>query len=230
MTLLCIEFLIILFKKSGIQNNTLIKVSTVTDQQDIKREKILEAAYQQFLHYGYSKTTMNEIAGALSMSKALLYYYFPDKSQLYIAVTRKLSEEYLQLVKEKISITKDLKEAFVAQIDVNHNFILSNYNFLDYIRVNEQNLPDTIWDIVEQIRQAEIELLTNAIRLEEEKGTIGRIENAAEVVGLLLDALHGVHVGTMGYKKTTFPKKEHLDEIHQKRLMLVDIFVRGLRH
>ncbi len=70
-------------------------MSTSNDQQDIKREKILEASYQRFLHYGYSKTTMNEIAGDLSMSKALLYYYFPDKSELYMSVIRKLAGDYL---------------------------------------------------------------------------------------------------------------------------------------
>ena len=53
---------------------------TANDQQDVKKEKILEAAHHRFLHFGYSKTTMNEIAGDLSMSKALLYYYFPEKA------------------------------------------------------------------------------------------------------------------------------------------------------
>src|ERR1700709_2922816 len=98
-------------------------MSTVVDQQDIKREKILEAAYQRFLHYGYSKTTMNEIAGDLSMSKALLYYYFPDKSQLYIAVMRKLANDYLKLLEAKIDTFTNLKEAFVFQINTNHDFI-----------------------------------------------------------------------------------------------------------
>ena len=107
-------------------------MGNIADQQDIKREKILEAAYQQFLHYGYSKTTMNEIAGALSMSKALLYYYFPDKSQLYIAVTRKLAEEYIKQLDTKLATTNDLKEAFVSQIDIHHDFIVNNYNFFDF--------------------------------------------------------------------------------------------------
>src|SRR5260370_38595218 len=100
-------------------------MSTGSDQQDIKREKILDAVYEKFLHYGYSKTNMNEIAGALSMSKALLYYHFPDKSQLYIAVTRKLANDYLKILEDKISRLTDLKEAFVFQIDTNHNFILN---------------------------------------------------------------------------------------------------------
>jgi AcrR family transcriptional regulator len=52
------------------------------EPQETKKTQILDAAYKRFSHYGYSKTTMKEIASDLSMSKALLYYYFPDKSQL----------------------------------------------------------------------------------------------------------------------------------------------------
>ena len=206
-------------------------MSSGSDQQDIKKEKILEAAYQQFLHYGYSKTTMNEIAGALSMSKALLYYYFPDKSQLYIAVTRKLASDYLKTLEDKITKLTDLKDAFVFQIDTHHNFILNNYNFFDFIRLNEQNMPDTIWEIVDEIRQTEMDLLGNAIIAEAARSKIKPVDNPREIVDLMLDALHGVRVGSAGYnKKNSFPRKEHLDEIHKKRLMLVDIFIRGLKH
>src|ERR1700750_1001215 len=98
-------------------------MSLGTDQ-DIKRDKILEAAYQRFLHYGYAKTTMNEIAGDLSLSKALLYYYFPDKSQLYIAVMRKLAGEYIQNLENELKQFDTLKEAFAAQVDLQHNFIV----------------------------------------------------------------------------------------------------------
>jgi AcrR family transcriptional regulator len=210
-------------------NYKTILMNAVNDQQDIKREKILEAAYQQFLHYGYSKTTMNEIAGTLSMSKALLYYYFPDKSQLYIAVTRKLAEDYLQTVREKLSKLTDLREAFVFQINHNHDFIVNNYNFFDFIRLNEQNLPDTIWEIVDHIRQTEIDLLANAINAESARGNIKPVDNPREIVDLMLDALQGVRVSAAGYKKNIFPRKEHLEEIHNKRLLLVDIFINGLK-
>src|ERR1700709_589622 len=117
-------------------------MSAGSDQQDVKKEKILEAAYQQFLHYGYSKTTMNEIAGDLSMSKALLYYYFPDKSQVYVAVMRKVADDYLESLKSKLNTFNDLKEAFVFQINTQHDFIIKNYNFFDFFRLNEQNLPE----------------------------------------------------------------------------------------
>jgi len=198
--------------------------------QDIKKEKILEAAHQRFLHYGYSKTTMNEIAGDIAMSKALLYYYFPDKSQLYIAVMQRISCDYLQNLSSKVNTFNDLQEAFEFQINTQHEFILKNYNFFDFFRLNEQNLPDMIWEIVGQVHQSERDLLVTAIKTEVAKGKIKSVANPNEIVELLLDALHGVRGNTLSYKKTMFPNKENLDEIRKKRLLLSEIFINGLMH
>ncbi|MDN3583300.1 TetR/AcrR family transcriptional regulator [Mucilaginibacter flavus] len=206
-------------------------MAAVNDHQDIKREKILEASHQRFLHYGYSKTTMNEIAGDLSMSKALLYYYFPDKSQLYIAVMRKLANDYLKLLEDNMDSFSNLKDAFVFQINTHHDFIVKNYNFFDFFRLNEQNLPDTIWEIVDQVNQAQLGLLGKSIKTEVEKGVIKPVENPEEIIELLLDAMHGIRVGSSAaQKKASFPRKEHLEEIRTKKLILIDIFIKGLMY
>ncbi|MGI8637960.1 MAG: TetR/AcrR family transcriptional regulator, partial [Segetibacter sp.] len=42
--------------------------------QDKKRDVIIQAAQKRFSHFGVDKTTMNEIADDLSISKASLYY------------------------------------------------------------------------------------------------------------------------------------------------------------
>jgi len=203
-------------------------MSSGIDQQDIKKEKILEAAYQRFLHYGYSKTTMNEIASDLSFSKALLYYYFPDKSQLYIAVMRKLANEYLNKLSKEVAQFDNLKSAFIFQINTQHDFIVENYNFFDFFRLNEQNLPESIWEIIGEIHETETALLTSAIKSEVDRGGIKPVVNPEEIIDLLLDALHGVRVRSVSYKKAMFPKKEHLEEIRGKRLLLAEIFIRGL--
>jgi AcrR family transcriptional regulator len=200
------------------------------DVQDIKKEKILEAAYNRFLHYGYSKTTMNEIAGDICMSKALLYYYFPDKSQLYIDVMRRVAKEYLDALTGKINTFCDLKNAFEFQINSQHEFMLKNYNFFDFFRLNEQNLPDMIWDIVEMVHQTEKEMLINAIKAEVYKCNIKPVTNPEEIVELLLDALHGVRMSSVSNKKTMFPDKEHMEDIRKKRLLMSDIFIKGLMH
>ena len=173
---------------------------------------------------------MNEIAGDLSMSKALLYYYFPDKSELYVAVMKKLADSYIELLRERVTGFDNLKDAFSFQIDTQHNFIVNNYNFFDFFRLNEQSLPDAIWDIIGLIHQTEIDLLASLIRDPIAQKKISEVNNPEQIVDLFLDALHGVRVRVKSYKKNIFPQKEHLEEIRQKRLLLADIFVKGLLH
>lgn len=146
-----------------------------------------------------------------------------------MAVMRKLAADYLKQLEEKIGHFINLKDAFLYQVNTHHEFIVNNYNFFDYFRVNEQNLPDSIWEIIGHIRNAEVKLLTAAIQTEIEKGNLRTIENIGEVVDVFLDALHGLKVsGSLPQKSHKFPNKEHLDEIHNKRLLLIDIFVKGL--
>ena len=63
------------------------------ENQDKKRIIIIEAALKRFAHYGLSKTTMSEIAKDISLSKALLYYYFPDKISLYVSTMEHLMQK-----------------------------------------------------------------------------------------------------------------------------------------
>ncbi|GAA4307701.1 hypothetical protein GCM10023149_01320 [Mucilaginibacter gynuensis] len=204
-------------------------MNTVIDQQDTKKEKILEAAHSRFLHYGYSKTTMNEIAGDLAMSKALLYYYFPDKSQLYVEVMRKLANDYIYLLEKRSGTFVNLQEAFFYQINTKHNFVARNYNFFDFFRINEQNLPDMIWDILALIHKKEVEMLMLSLQQETDSGSIKLTKHPENLIELLLDALHGVRMCASSHKKVAFPDKEHLEDIHQKRLLLAEIFIKGLR-
>lgn len=75
-----------------------------------KPEKITEivnAAQVRFGQFGIEKTTMREIASDLNMSKGSLYYYFPDKEHLYKAVVEKEQNEFLSILKEKMSQIDD---------------------------------------------------------------------------------------------------------------------------
>jgi TetR/AcrR family transcriptional regulator len=51
-------------------------------QYDAHRAQILEAAARVFAERGYTAATMNEVAAAAGVSKATLYHYYGDKSDL----------------------------------------------------------------------------------------------------------------------------------------------------
>lgn len=64
---------------------------------------ILDAASQRFLHYGYGKTTMSEIAGDCNMSTGNLYRYFPSKLDIAEAFVRRLRTDQVKMLREAIS-------------------------------------------------------------------------------------------------------------------------------
>ncbi|HEY2834957.1 MAG TPA: helix-turn-helix domain-containing protein, partial [Rhizomicrobium sp.] len=54
--------------------------------RDERREAILKVAHTAFLSDGYAATSMSAIAAKVGGSKATLYYYFPSKEELFLAV------------------------------------------------------------------------------------------------------------------------------------------------
>lgn len=64
---------------------------------DNRKDQIIEAAVKRFSHFGFHKTTMNEIADDLRITKANLYYYYTDKSALIIDVITKIAKDVYDL-------------------------------------------------------------------------------------------------------------------------------------
>lgn len=63
---------------------------------------ILEAASKRFLHYGYGKTTMSEIAGDCNMSTGNLYRYFPSKLDIAEAFVRRLRTDHIHQLRQAV--------------------------------------------------------------------------------------------------------------------------------
>jgi AcrR family transcriptional regulator len=64
------------------------------------RNRIVEAAERLFRQFGHQKTTVADIAGALSMSPANIYRFFPSKDALNEAVCRRLLGDLISVAAE----------------------------------------------------------------------------------------------------------------------------------
>ena len=62
------------------------------------RKEILEAARRLFLHHGFAKTTIVDIAKASKMSHANIYRYFSDKN----AIVETIAAEWLERLEERL--------------------------------------------------------------------------------------------------------------------------------
>ena len=71
--------------------------STPRRQQRVEARSaaILDAALTLFSRFGLHGTTVDQIAAAADISKTNLFYYFASKEEVYVAVLRRLLDEWL---------------------------------------------------------------------------------------------------------------------------------------
>ena len=68
-----------------------------SEGRDLHQE-ILESARQLFIEQGYHGLAMRQIAEAVGVTKAALYYHFKDKEELFLAVLDEYMEENSRLI------------------------------------------------------------------------------------------------------------------------------------
>jgi len=88
--------------------------------------QILDAASCRFLHYGYGKTTMSEIAKDCNMSTGNLYRYFPSKldiAEMFVRVLRREQVVKLRTVLEASdsSPSEMLREFFLLKFKISYD-------------------------------------------------------------------------------------------------------------
>lgn len=65
-----------------------------------KRDAILKAAWGLIRHYGYNKTTMDDIAGRAGVAKGTLYLHFQSKAEIMLTLTDRTNERIVARLEE----------------------------------------------------------------------------------------------------------------------------------
>ncbi len=119
----------------------------MVNREEYKRQIILTAS-RIFSHYGYRKTTMDEISRELKKGKSSIYYYFKSKEEIFEEVVlfeaNQLRGELTKAIKEVESPPDKLRNYIYVRM---REFAkLSNY----YNAVFDKNLDH--YEFVEKIR------------------------------------------------------------------------------
>lgn len=196
---------------------------------DLKRTRILEAATRRFAHFGMAKTTMSEIATDLNFSKALLYYYFPDKNSLYSAVFEYVIDKMVQDIKEKINTCDDFEEIMMYTLDKRVEQINKYYNLFEYTINMVKELPEELERVFKESHVREVELFVEILLIGVEHNKI-EVEDIEETARILLYSLFGMRMGILkDMKNMLFPTKDEFDDILSLQKKMMKIFLKGLR-
>lgn len=189
---------------------------------------ITEAAQKRFGLFGVEKTSMREIANDLKLSKASLYYYFPDKESLYKAVVEKEQQEFIAKISERILRIEEpeqlLREYAVSRLSYFRTLLnLSRLRLEAYSDIKPV-FRETISEFKEKEKEIVVMILFKGVR-----AGIFSIGDTYQAASLFLDLLRGLRVSVVNDKITLFIEQEEYDSLLEKTIAFTDIFIKGLK-
>lgn len=138
-----------------------------------EREKaIIDAAENVFFKYGFRNAKMEDIAKKAGMSKGLVYFYFQNKEDLYMAITLKAFEiiisAYQKIIEENVNKTGKEKTLLILKMYLdfsnnNYHYYETIFNYMSIVRADMQSQTNGIFqsDIKESIYYQKIKNLHN---------------------------------------------------------------------
>jgi|ETNmetMinimDraft_26_1059896.scaffolds.fasta_scaffold87106_2 AcrR family transcriptional regulator len=87
-----------------------------TDRRDAKVSVLLDAAREVVMRFGYRKTTLEDIADAAGVSRATLYYYFPNKEEVFRALIEREINAFQQILTDAVDPDAPPDERLMALV------------------------------------------------------------------------------------------------------------------
>jgi AcrR family transcriptional regulator len=139
-------------------------------QHEEARTKIIEIARSIFTHFGFKKTTMEEIAQASRKGKSSIYYYFSSKEEIFKAVVENEAEELKAELYKKIAETEDPIERLKVYITVRMRKLNKLTNFYAALKSDYLSHLEFIEEIRKSYDQDEVRVVSGIIQEGIEKG------------------------------------------------------------
>lgn len=186
------------------------------------RERVLHTAESLFHEKGYNSVSMRDIADALGMRQASLYYHVPDgKEQLFVEVTRRGLNRHREGLQEA---TKNTEPTLKAQLQAVAHWIFSQPPMYLF-KMMENDMPElsphnqhVLMELSHQALFAPIvKIFQDALK----RGEIRQDVNAQRLTGTFLTIMEGVAFADRQMFSTNMTNIEMAEEV-------IDILLNGL--
>jgi AcrR family transcriptional regulator len=147
----------------------------------------LLAAHALFAEHGYAAVKMDQIAASVGVTKPLLYNYFGNKEQLYIACMERAGDSLTRTIAEAVGQTESPGDALGAGVRAFFSFLDSDR--AAWAVLFDETLPrgGEVAERVADYRGVIVELVSGSMlaQLPQEKRDAARIEIEALSTALL---------------------------------------------
>ena len=149
------------------------------------RQQILEAAMERIVHYGYSKTTMSEIAKDCNMSAGNIYRFFASKLDIAEAIGRKFNSElyetYAGICRKQNTAADRLRQFFEFSMERTYEALEEKDKLVELAETLADERPLFMNEQLAQERVYLVQILENGIEAGEFR-PLDRKEEVAEMI------------------------------------------------
>ena len=205
-----------------------MNISTQGSEKIDKVQIIIEASQKRFGLFGVEKTSMREIADDLKLSKASLYYYFPDKESLYKAVVEKEQKEFIDKITERILCIEE-PEQLLREYSISRLSYFRTLLNLSRLRLEAySDLKPVFRETIQIFKEKEKEIIKKIFNKGIKNG-IFYVNDSDQTASLFLDLLKGLRVTVVNEKETMVIEQEEYDLLLEKTIAFTNLFIKGLK-
>jgi len=158
------------------------------------RQKILDTAARLFSSVGYANTSLSQVAREARVSKALIFWHFESKEQLFRAVLQQSLEPYFIDV---VSHLDNLGKADQVRklIDLYYEFVskhLFSVKLILSLLLKDEKHPDDVVARIGELFRVYRSLLVDIIESGRCEGVFRSSVNPIQDAALIMAALNGI--------------------------------------
>ena len=192
-----------------------------------KRKHIIDAALKRFAHFGITKTSMSEIADDLKLSKANLYYYFPDKFSLIEAIGDLIMDDSRRAVDEAVGRIDGTLEL------LNHMQDMKQENLMKYhmliLDLHEVHLADErMAGLSQRMFNREVETIAKVLAKGVENGELVTMD-VAVTSELYVSMNRGLAMFCSNMLPDPVVEKEDIAAIIDRQRQVAEIIINGIK-
>jgi AcrR family transcriptional regulator len=193
-----------------------------------RRNQIIEVAQKLFGKYSIEKVSVHEIAAELHLSKASIYYYFPDKEHLFKAVLEKEQTEFISRISEKLMKMNDPEKMLFEYVSMRLQYFSRLMN-LSRLRLEVfANIKPVFRSAGKVFKEKEKEILiqifTRGIR-----NKVWKINDPDSTALLFLDILRGLRMEAINDRHTIVLEDAEFERLLNRITAFTRIFSEGMK-
>jgi AcrR family transcriptional regulator len=170
------------------------KVSSQETQAQDSRDEILKAAMHLFANRGFHETSMSEVAREARVSKALIFWHFKTKEELFLAVLNRLLEPYfIDFAEEAAQL--DERQQTLKLVEFYIVFVRDNASSVRFFLaqlLREQKISDALGEQVMKLYSSYRAMLVDLITQARAKGLCETRLSPETAATFIVSALNGL--------------------------------------